>query len=96
MKCYHCGSALSRGDEAQWSRRDTCSHCHQDVRICKNCSYYDESTYNECTESQAERVLDKEKANFCDWFRPSIVKAGKSKETGDDSRQSAESLFKKK
>jgi hypothetical protein len=32
------------------------------------CSFYDPRSYNECRESTAERVVDKEKANYCEFF----------------------------
>jgi len=34
-----------------------------------NCAHYDPGSYNDCRETSAERVVDKEKANFCDLFR---------------------------
>ena len=33
------------------------------------CQHYDKSAYNECREPNADRVLDKEKANFCDYYK---------------------------
>jgi len=38
------------------------------VRVCYNCKNYDTKAYNECREVQADRVVDKAKANFCDYF----------------------------
>lgn len=59
-----------------------------------NCSFYEGGAYNDCRESQAERVLDKTRSNFCDFFR--------FKETGQTScmadsnpKDKLESLFKK-
>ena len=37
--------------------------------LLSNCAFYSETSYNECKESQADRVLDKEKANYCDYFK---------------------------
>ena len=33
-----------------------------------NCLFYEVDSYNDCREPQAERVADKEKSNFCDYF----------------------------
>lgn len=33
------------------------------------CQFYDISCYNECREPTADRITDKEKANFCDFFK---------------------------
>ncbi len=34
------------------------------------CRFYDRSAINQCTEDDAEEVQDKEKVNFCEWFKP--------------------------
>ncbi len=33
------------------------------------CQFYDVKAYNECRESSADRIVDKEKANFCEYFK---------------------------
>jgi hypothetical protein len=33
-----------------------------------NCTHYDPRAYNGCREPHAERVLDKDRSNFCDFF----------------------------
>ena len=33
-----------------------------------NCRFYDSSAYNDCSEPAADRVVEKDKANFCDYF----------------------------
>lgn len=63
--CYKCSNAL---DIAHVGRRDTCPNCDADVRVCYNCKFYDTKAYNECGEPSADRVVDKDKANFCDYF----------------------------
>jgi hypothetical protein len=57
--------------------------------------HFDPKAYNECNEPQADRVLEKERANFCDYFTPGngTIGAAKSK---DDLMSAAEALFKKK
>lgn len=35
------------------------------------CMDYDPQVPRQCREDDAEDVLDKEKVNFCEWFRPS-------------------------
>jgi len=49
-------------------RRDACPTCSAELRSCRHCRFYDPTAYNACHEPQAERVLDKERANFCDYF----------------------------
>jgi hypothetical protein len=33
------------------------------------CHFYDPKSYNECKETSADRIQDKEKANYCDYFK---------------------------
>jgi len=58
------------------------------------CQFYDQKSYNECREPMADRVPDKEKANFCDYF-----KIGSSNTDAENKRQEllakAQALFKK-
>jgi hypothetical protein len=57
--------------------------------------HHDRSAYNECREPQAERVLDKERSNMCDFFRPYTGPARGSKGKGStDYLKSLDDLFK--
>jgi len=64
--CAGCGADLGRPERV--GRRDGCPRCHADLRTCRQCRFYDPSLANACREPQAERVLDKTRANFCDYF----------------------------
>jgi len=64
--CCSCGFQLDGRDKP--GRADTCPACDADVHCCRNCDFYDSGSYNECRESQAERVLEKDRSNFCDYF----------------------------
>jgi len=64
--CFSCGRTLDVNDRP--GRRDQCPSCGADVRVCLNCRFYDAGACNECREPLADRVVDKEKANFCDYF----------------------------
>ena len=66
--CAGCGADLGRMERV--GRRDTCSKCGVDLHSCRQCRFYDPRAYNECGEPQAERVLDKTRSNFCDYFTP--------------------------
>jgi len=56
------------------------------------CHFYDTSSYNECKEPMANRVLDKEKANFCDFFK--LAGASDRGPDKDKLLDAANSLFK--
>lgn len=92
--CHHCGKELSYPEKV--FRNDTCPGCGSDVFCCFNCSDYDESSANQCRESQAERVTVKDRRNFCDYFTlkdgPS---ASRSADKAAEARKKLEALFKK-
>jgi hypothetical protein len=91
--CWNCGKPLTPFD---YGRGDTCQSCGRDTRVCKGCEFYDPSLNNECKENQADRVVDKEKANFCDYFKPAS-RAGQNPDVSRNNlRLAAESLFNKK
>ena len=90
--CWSCGQALNY---LEYGRGDRCPKCGRDTRACKGCVHYDRSAYNECRESQADRVVDKEKRNHCDFFRAKDP-SGTGGKTKDDLKSAADALFKKK
>jgi len=94
MKCAFCGKKVII--EGQVGRQDTCPHCNRDLRCCMQCKFFDRNAYNECREVSAERIMDKERANFCDCFVPSGTKGQSSHSTRSrDAREALEALFKK-
>ncbi len=95
MECVFCKKETEI--EGKIGRRDTCPNCGRDLRCCKQCKFYDQGAYNECREVSAERIVDKERANFCDYFvvRGSKEKGGRFHRT-TEARKALEALFKKK
>ena len=49
--------------------RTECPRCSQPLKVCLNCTFYEKGLQWDCRESIAEPVRDKERANFCDYFR---------------------------
>ena len=93
MKCFNCSAELSFEANANIPRGEQCPQCYADIRSCKMCDFYDTSSYNECRESSADRVVDKEKANFCDYYK--FGNGTGLSNAKDDPASLAESLFKK-
>ena len=83
MYCWKCGTEIQLAASARVLKNDTCPSCDRDLHVCFNCRFYDFSAHNQCSETQAEWVRDKEKANYCDYFEPSKSPIGKSKSSGD-------------
>ena len=70
MRCFSCNGAVEIGAADRVGFRDECDLCSADLHVCRNCAFHDPSAYNECRESSAERVADRERANRCDYFAP--------------------------
>ena len=92
MRCARCGNEVGPGP---FGRRDTCSTCGAELHACVQCDFYAPGQYNDCREPQAERVLDKERSNFCDFFRPSGKGPTSSVDPKEEARKKLEALFRK-
>ncbi len=64
-QCFSCSATIT---EATPGRGAECAKCGADLHVCKNCRFFDSGCYNDCAEPNAERVVEKERSNFCDYF----------------------------
>ena len=93
LYCFRCGESL-RTLTPPISRQDTCPSCACFLHACRMCINFDPSVPTQCSEDDAEDVVDKEKANFCDWFKPSPnAFDATGKQAHDKASSSAEALF---
>jgi hypothetical protein len=90
MRCYKCGATV---ELETVGRRDECQRCGADLHVCLNCSFYEPNRANECFEPQAERVKEKDRSNFCDFFR--FKKDGETTSGKDEAKKLWDQLFKK-
>ena len=67
FSCWSCRQTTEMEDKVL--RGEECPHCHTDMHSCKNCQYYDPGAHNDCKETIAEYVPDKERSNFCGMFK---------------------------
>ena len=81
LKCYRCGESLKQLS-LPISRQDECPSCSVYLHVCKMCEFYDPSVPAQCREDDAEEVFEKEKLNFCEWFKPGheVFDAARAKE----------------
>jgi hypothetical protein len=93
VQCFACGSDVKLASGERVGFRDTCARCGADRHVCRNCAHHDPAVYNECRETSAERVSDRDRANRCDWFAPR--EAGAPVPAGT-SRSALDALFKKR
>jgi hypothetical protein len=68
-RCYRCGESLS-SLPLPFSRRDECPACSAHVHVCRMCVNFDAAVPRKCREDDAEEVIEKERVNFCEWFKP--------------------------
>lgn len=70
MQCWKCGTRM-RNLLLPFSRYEECGTCKADLHVCLACRHYDSTLSDACREDRADFVLDKDKANFCDYFKAS-------------------------
>jgi hypothetical protein len=95
MFCFSCNSKTELSAGTRVGFRDECESCGSDLHVCLNCSFYDVSAYNECREPNAERLLDRDRANRCDYFSASEASSGGGNKSGSKTQSDLEALFKK-
>ena len=94
--CFGCQKKVAVAGKVGF--RQDCADCGHDLHSCVQCQHYDPKVYNECKETMADRILEKQKANYCEFFAPTqsgvnLPGAGAKK---NDLLAQAEALFKKK
>ncbi len=89
--CYFCGTPI----EPPVYRRSLCTQCGKELKICLNCKFYSPGSHWDCHETIPEPVRDKDKANFCDYFKVATDnRHTKKPDNSDSQRESFNNLFK--
>jgi hypothetical protein len=96
--CWNCGLGLTKLD---YGRELRCAGCDKPSHCCRNCRHYAPGRPNECREPMVDRVIEKDRSNFCDWFQPLLRSPAPGSEdirpAIDDTeslRRAADDLFK--
>ena len=74
-------------------RDSTCPSCGADLHSCINCKFYAPGSHYDCHETIEEPVRDKERSNFCDFFKPAVTSTGTGLAGGTDKAQKARDAF---
>ena len=82
MECFKCKKNI---DLKKIPFRATCDECGSDLHVCKNCKYYFPGKPNDCSHPSTESVIDRERFNFCEEFRPIDKQVEEKKKTITDS-----------
>jgi hypothetical protein len=88
IACYRCGDSLT-ALSLPLSRQDQCPACSADLHVCKMCVHFDRYVPRQCREDGAEDVTEKERTNFCDWFKPSESAFDPNRKAEADAAQDA-------
>lgn len=91
--CVVCGTPVA--SDPPVSRRDYCQKCKSDLHACRQCFWYDVHAAKQCREPMAEWIADKEKANFCDYFKLNDKTGVVADRKVDTTKEALEKLFKK-
>lgn len=88
MICWKCKKEIS---VSQVFRTTECPLCGADLHSCKGCAFYAPGNHFDCRETVEDLVSDKEKSNFCDYYKEnSSLSAGSS---GEDKAKAARDAF---
>jgi len=91
--CYRCGASLAELTPPI-SRQDECPNCAVYLHVCRMCRFFRPQVPTQCTEDDAEEVIEKERVNFCDWFKPAAMVFDPQRAQDDDrARSELASLF---
>lgn len=91
-RCHNCLKELDIRTHV--GRKDVCPSCGSDLRCCLNCLYHAPGTYNACREPQADRVVEKDRSNFCDYFILAEDGSGSSAKDPESAKNRLDALFK--
>lgn len=69
LRCWNCGADLTAVPRPI-SRHEHCPACFEALHCCRLCSHYQPDATISCDEERADPPVNKENANFCDFFRP--------------------------
>ena len=67
--CWNCGQDLV-DIPRPISRHSNCPGCFSDLHCCRLCRHFLPERAGICAEDRADPPVEKENANFCDFFRP--------------------------
>ncbi len=98
LKCWNCGASLDgvvTGEPSRpISRHTNCQKCFEVLHCCRMCRWYAPGRPQDCDHDRAEPPVEKESANFCEYFSPSRTAFDREEASGKNAAQSkAAALF---
>ena len=96
MVCASCGKEVQQ--KGRLAFRERCPFCDAPLHTCVHCCFYEQGAYNQCCEPKAERQVEKERENRCEYFSVSSAvsaTAPKAQTSPPKARQAFDALFSK-
>ena len=91
--CWNCGCSL-KDIPRPISRHANCPECFEDLHCCRLCVHFAPRLTAQCDDDRADPPIQKENANFCEFFRPLLDAYEDARGSRRDSaRQRLDSLF---
>lgn len=93
LSCWNCGQDLAALPQPI-SRHNQCPKCFEDLHCCQLCIHFDEENASRCMEDRAEPPMQKENANFCEYWRGNTNAFKPALKTaGSDAKAKLDALF---
>lgn len=91
--CWRCGHSLEELS-LPLGRVDECPGCRSQLHVCRMCVFFDPATIKQCREDDADEVMEKERANFCEYFQVNFNAFDESIAAADrDASEQLQQLF---
>lgn len=91
--CWKCGKQLL-DEPLPLARLAECPGCRSQLHVCRMCEFFDTGVADACKEPVADRVIDKERANFCGYLRVSSREwVAQDTSMTDQARKDLDALF---
>jgi hypothetical protein len=68
IACHDCGN--EHAFDENLSFREECERCAADLHVCLTCRFYDRYVENQCRETEADPVQQKDRRNLCEYWKP--------------------------
>ena len=92
LVCWNCGGSLD-DIPRPISRHANCSACFEVLHCCRMCRHYEPDKRPYCDHERAEPPVEKETANFCDYFKPVNRYSKREASRGNRAKSDLEALF---
>ena len=94
MICWKCHKDLGK---IAVFRQTECSFCSSSLHCCFACEFYEKGSHYDCHETVDSLVVDKDRANFCESFKPKenniAASSGDEKNRADAAKAAFAALF---